>query len=896
MARIPIPKPRKPKVTPLTTTTEALIDAGRTSPEDPLISRQMTEPMTTQDIGDLPPPQQTPDLPRRSTNFERLAQTQDADQIMDMMAEATDNFGYKKETWKEVREAAANMDDDKVIQALVGSKRKNQALTTAQLRRGRELASQANEMVAHEARRLHKLRLEGDLRDIELIDFDRLVKKAHTLHSMVEGEKRRAARALASLRDEAGPVNSMQLEAYMSRGGGRGTITAKIDAIAKAAEIEDPLKRSAAVAKATRGTAMARTVNAIVQYRTVQLLSSPRTHVRNLVGNSLTNMFAIAERGIAAGVSKLPGIGSGEIGLREVSELIQGDIQGVQDGWRLAKETLKTGDSKFASTKLDEVGDSSWGSMVQGGTNKDAAMNFLNMSMMWPGRALLASDEFFKSAAFMSEMRALASRQARREGLAGKAATQRIDELMAAPNQEKILEKVRQGEDFLSADEVLEFEATLSAEEKIFYDNYKQASDFAAYQTFTDLPQTEFGKYMDSAMRNPIMKLIVPFYRTPANILAYSAERSPLAFLAPQWWADMQAGGARRDLALARWGMGSGIAVMTYSLVSEGTITGDGPSNFNLRNTYVNDGWRPNSIKLFGKWISYNNLDPFSTQFATIASAMEAHRYNKDNKSILDSSMLIVGGIAEALRDRSFFEGISAFMEAIDRTSDGSATSFTSNFAASFLPQSGLLRTIRQTQDEKKRLSRADGIWGAIQNMVPGWSDDLPLQIGIWGDPIRYDDPVGPNIASPFFTPEYREDVPSNQLALNSVPVGKVSYNLNYFSTRIDTLKIPHEKGPGFAHQELAEMVGKRRRQVVEAAINTNAYKNAPEGAPDDIADFDTRGDILRTAIAEGSRAGKEEFIAKYNAELSKMVAERKDEGAFFPKPPKSSTDKPIGF
>src|SRR3546814_18100884 len=57
----------------------------------------------------------------------------------------------------------------------------------------------------------------------------------------------------------------------------------------------------------------------------------------------------------------------------------------------------------------------------------------------------------------------------------------------------------------------------------------------------------------------PGAKLVIPFVRTPINILKFAAERSVLAPAFKEWRDMIRAGGRPTDEALARLTMGSGL-------------------------------------------------------------------------------------------------------------------------------------------------------------------------------------------------------------------------------------------------------------------------------------------------------------------------------------------------
>ena len=81
---------------------------------------------------------------------------------------------------------------------------------------------------------------------------------------------------------------------------------------------------------------------------------------------------------------------------------------------------------------------------------------------------------------------------------------------------------------------------------------WDEAVEEAHYRTFTD----RLGPFMSgvSMLRNVdqypvgglVGRVVVPFLRTPANLVAYGLERSPLAPFVPQARANLRAGGIRR--------------------------------------------------------------------------------------------------------------------------------------------------------------------------------------------------------------------------------------------------------------------------------------------------------------------------------------------------------------
>ena len=109
------------------------------------------------------------------------------------------------------------------------------------------------------------------------------------------------------------------------------------------------------------------------------------------------------------------------------------------------------------------------------------------------------------------------------------------------------------------------------------------STDFARYQTFTN-ETGKFAKSVNSAVQaTGVGKYIVPFVRTPANILSYGFERTPLAFVMSDVRNALKAGGTEASIAMARIAGGSMLMASVVPFVTDGKITGGGPANPGVR-------------------------------------------------------------------------------------------------------------------------------------------------------------------------------------------------------------------------------------------------------------------------------------------------------------------------
>src|SRR3546814_2580177 len=90
----------------------------------------------------------------------------------------------------------------------------------------------------------------------------------------------------------------------------------------------------------------------------------------------------------------------------------------------------------------------------------------------------------------------------------------------------------------------------------------------------SDVCSSDLSRY---SQNHPIFKAVLPFIRTPTNLIKFTAERSPLAPMVKEWRRDFAAGGARRDLAIAKVMVGSGVGATIAELAAKGIVTGSAP-------------------------------------------------------------------------------------------------------------------------------------------------------------------------------------------------------------------------------------------------------------------------------------------------------------------------------
>lgn len=584
------------------------------------------------------------------------------------------------------------------------ARRKGQALNAEEaLAARRILAASGNELV-NMARRIERA---GDDPGSEMLASFRKALVRHTaIQEQVSGATAEAGRTLAQFRMTANSreIPGRVLEGLVNGGGGSQRLKEAAEAII---DLErDPANLNRFVEKAAKP----RWKDKVVELWYNFLLSGPQTHAVNVLSNTMTSLAQIPEHGAAWGIGAARNAfnrrAADRVLLSEVGARATGLLQGTKEGLREFGRAFRTGEPSDFVSKVESQ-------------SQKAISGIKGEVLRLPTRLLTAEDELFKAIARRQALAGLSVRQASREGLKGADAKARAAQLLANPSDGMLHE----------------------------------AMDYARYVTFQK-PLGPVGSKISAVTNDmPILKAVLPFIRTPTNLVKFAVERSPAAPMLREWRKDFGAGGARRDLAVARATVGTGIAAVVAELAARGVITGSAPSDDNKRRLMLADGWQPYSLKIGDKYYSYRRLDPFAMTFGTAADIATLGE-GMSEKSREEGVGLVVASIISNLTNKTWLSGMTDALEAL-RDPERYSGNFIERLAGSATVPTGVAQVAR-TIDPTMR--ETPDVASAIQSRVPGLTDDLLPKRDIWGEPITQEDAPGPNIISPLWVSTGKND------------------------------------------------------------------------------------------------------------------------------------------
>jgi hypothetical protein len=355
-------------------------------------------------------------------------------------------------------------------------------------------------------------------------------------------------------------------------------------------------------------------------------------------------------------------------------------------------------------------------------------------------RASGVTDKVIKAAALRGSLNEQARLIAYKRGLKGEQADQLVKELLDNPTQEMLLDAKTAADYITFTNDGAVAEGIAGAIERFASAAGKRGEDKAA-------------------LVRAGARFLMPFRRTPANILTRMLEYAPgtgqimLASSAWDWTkalskAALDSNAPRAALAaqqrravdifgrqltgLSLFGLGS-------YLYKQGVLTGELPSNPSEQEQWRLEGKQPESLKIGNSWIPISRISPFGGTM-TMAASMLQNAEEAGATGIMGALVEapIASGltVSRSLLNQPMVTGPQEALEALSTSSPQDAERlgrrFLSSMVGSFVP-TGIAQ-----------LARAEGVQRLPQNVlqditsrIPGLQETAPARLDIFGEPVQ---------------------------------------------------------------------------------------------------------------------------------------------------------------
>jgi hypothetical protein len=401
------------------------------------------------------------------------------------------------------------------------------------------------------------------------------------------------------------------------------------------------------------------------------------------------------------------------------------------------------------------------------------------------------------------------------------------------------------------------------------------ALNYAHKATFTqDLLEGSWGKTIQDALKkHPAGRLILPFIKTPTNIMNTFWQYTPgLNLLNKEFRQNLfyATDPAVRKEALGRLMIGSSFTFAAWNMALAGRITGGGPSNKDEREALLATGWRPYSFVTTNDdgsktYIEYRRLDPLASLFGIVADASEAsHGFTEMDTNAMFQAMSM--SVAKNITSRTYFQGISEAANLLSAP-DRYAERWLQTRLGSYVPNA----VTQSSNDPYLRDTRT--MLDAIKRRIPGMSEELAPRRNYLGEVIPKSngwapwdsDGEGDFKLSPFAYSKSIGDKTKDELANLHAVFSKPDKNIG----PVDLTTVKNSKNPYDAYdryQQLTgevQVAGKTLPQTLDKLVNSKWYQDQP--APGKDGDTtNARVRAVQGVLGDYREAARKKLVKEY--------------------------------
>lgn len=457
----------------------------------------------------------------------------------------------------------------------------------------------------------------------------------------------------------------------------------------------------------------------IDEYRYINLLSSPKTHITNAFSNMLQATVLRPGTKLATGMIDM--IGSAITGkartayASEVSPYAKGLFNSLSEA---SGEFLKVMRAETAVYR------------------PDIARIPTNLKLFKPfqviPRLLEASDVFFRTAIRGAETEALTFRALKQ----GKVLDEKLVQQIAS-------------------------QAETTAAELVFRKGIDTANKTGQGHLLTSIDK--FTSVVYQLRKVPVVKWFIPFVETPMNILKQGIEYSPLGL-------TTLPGAVNKTEQLAKTFVGTVVFAGAGTLALEGRTTWSAPTSEKEKAAFYASGRKAYSVKIGDNWVSYSKLGPLAYPIAMASAiAWYAKENPKASTDTAEKKMLsIISGIGQFFSDQSYVQGMGNLLDALKGDTTAIKNAVT-NIPSQLVPLVSLQRWVAQIIDPVYRKSSGDvTLQALIQNIqkgIPFLSKGVPAELDPSGKPSQVQHP-GVRALTPF---DAGTEVPTYEKLLQNI-------------------------------------------------------------------------------------------------------------------------------
>ena len=656
-------------------------------------------------------------------------------------------------------------------------------------------------------------------------------------------------------------------------------------------KIDDQLRALTKLSIGARGRAL---FDMNREYWINSLLSAPTTQLVNIMGNVLTYAMRSAEVAVGATLT-------GNTQLLKSQLNLAYHMESVRESWHLMKLALKSDEAitlanhrafSDASHDLGAITGDNMNAVFGGRLSEDGllynATNWMGKVSRLPSRGLLGMDEFFKALSYRQYMRTELATEGLSKGIKDPKALakyveegfeQHITTTGRAFSEENVLRDANK----LADEKELRFKDRDDFIENYMAENYKpdehyrvdeqgtshyirggetkeelsmRGQQYAMVNTHTQDSSIKSMRTISKLIaENPALTYVVPFVRTPTNILTFGVSRSALAMADfkgmgkalegfKKEYRDKMTQADRRTHAelvgRLSTAVSVSVALMYYINANKSFITGYGAKNKERRDAEKLGGFQEYSFRIPAnsmfnsgdkdKYISYQRLDPMATMVGIIADIAEYSKYDESGTDSTASLMFsnLASTVVNNITNKSYVQGLDNLFNVLrDPTKNGEK--FLGNIAGGYVPN---IYNQAQNYQEDRMLRETRGIMDYMIKRTHGAKSLMPRR-NLLGEieTVPQDGLTG--VFNRLYTKEIPDSIVDQEIGSMNVGFSKPA-TLLANNKRLD-MRDFNNGTDQTAYDRYAELVGtvkinkKTLRESLEDLMGTSFYEGLPD-------------------------------------------------------------------
>jgi len=648
-----------------------------------------------------------------------------------------------------------------------------------------------------------------------------------------------------------------------------------------------------------------RMFDVVREYWINSLLSGITTFEVNMIGSAITYGLRTLERAGGAALT-------GDFELARQTLRYAFDSKAIMDSYNLAIRAAKSGEAISIpnSRQFDDAKDSMNAIQSDREGAFGSAINTIGTIVRLPSRGLLTGDELFKAMSYRSYVMTELALKGKEKGLTGnqlgeyvhKGVNAHITETGRVFNEKNLV---------MTAKELADKKNLRFSERETFVTNYikkqkeekrfitedgveidygnrgalsARAEQGAKINTHTQDSENSIVKGISNiVVQNPWMTAVIPFVRTPTNILQFGIERSPFGLpihatkMLSSKYREGLAKGNRTERAEIQGKIAMSVATtaaLIYTLGSQDSskvISGYGPKDPDARKAWLLDN-QPYSIRIGDRIHSYQRLDPMATMLGIIADINEGLEYNEfDEKDSATIFGVLSLAFSNNITNKSYVQGIDNLF-GVMKDPLNNTEKFLGGIVGGFVPNFA-----NQTMNvqEDRPLREVRGIMDYMIKRTPGLEGKLPPRYNFLGDVETLESSGG---FKGFVDPIYSKDVAKNivdyELGNLGASFGKPDTTLRQGYEDLDMRDYYNPKTKQQTYSRLMELVGTKKlggktlRERLAMMFKDKRYQSMPDAdSRNSLSSSSPKAKAIRRIITAYNAAAKQQVLEE-NPEL----------------------------